>query len=566
MDELAKHTLEQNTLDQAMHKLSRQGVKEKFGQSLDGLDDLASRLRRQRQQLLDEHTMEPLFEQLARQIKSMVRRELEALRESVSSREEKLNEKAEALMKNLKDVVQKLEQVRSGKRAASAQACARLEKKFEELFLEKHELESELRALRREEIQRLASLQQIPPNAGRALERLKGYQPIDSTVGEALESLSQIADKVAALERARIQQGFCGCKPVSLEEAVELLNRVLSMERLEARLRKGTVTPSDEERVVEFLGSEALVRLNALAQIERELLKVGYLENGPEGLKLSPKAMRRIGQKALSDIFSQLKRGPLGGHEMNRKGAGQPDPTETKRYGFGDSFNIHLSKTLMNALVRDASRVPIRIAPADFEVYSEQRSTECSNVLLLDLSYTMAQNKKLQAAKKVVLALDNLIRTRYPRDTLHIVGFATYARELTPEELPHVSLSLGNPFTNIQDGLRLAEKLISRERGINRQVILITDGEPTAYCRNDELYVDYPPTPEIFLETMKEVARLTRKGIVINTFMLDSKPSLLDFVERMTRINKGRAFFSAPHMLGEYLLVDYVARRRRMVN
>jgi uncharacterized protein with von Willebrand factor type A (vWA) domain len=178
----------------------------------------------------------------------------------------------------------------------------------------------------------------------------------------------------------------------------------------------------------------------------------------------------------------------------------------------------------------------------------------------------MAHDGKLQAARKVVLALDSLIRSRFPRDTLHIVGFATHARVLAPEELPHVTYALGDPFTNMQDGLRLAEKLLHRDRGRNRQIILITDGEPSAFCRDGALHIDYPPSPETFFETMAEVGRLTRKGITINTFMLDTQPPLVRFIEQMTAANRGRAFFSTPHSLGEYLLVDYVAHRRHMIN
>lgn len=566
MDELAEHALEQNSLEQAMLKLCKSGVEQKYDDSLDGLDELASRLRRRRQQLLDRYTLEPLLRQLSERIRSLVRRELEALREKISSEEEKLNRQTESFLEQTADTVDRLEQMRSGRRRATAQACARMEKKFEELFLQKHELEAQSRALRSEEAQRLAALQQVPNSPSRALEKLKGYQPLDPSVRDALASLGEMADKIAAAERIQLQPGLSGSEPVGLDEASELVNRILGMERLEAKLRKGGIGPAEEPLLAEMLGADALACLNTIAKLQAELLRAGYLESGRNGLKLTPRAMRRIAQKALADIFSNLDRSHLGGHEIARKGAGQPDMSDTKAYGFGDSFNVHLSRTLMNALVRDAGRIPLDITPADFEVYNERRATDCSSVIMLDLSYTMSQNRKLPAAKKVVLALDSLIRTRFPRDTLHIVGFATYARELTREELPHVNLALGNPFTNIQDGLRLAEKIISRERGRNRQIILITDGEPTAFCRDGDLYVDYPPTPEIFAETMKEVARLTRKGIVINTFMLDDRALLVDFVERMTKLNKGRAFFSTPHRLGEYLLLDYLARRRRLIN
>jgi uncharacterized protein with von Willebrand factor type A (vWA) domain len=566
MDQLAEHILEQSSLDQALLKLRKQGVKQKYGDSLGGLEHLASQLKHLRRQELERYTLEPLIDRLNRQIQSVVSRELEALEQKLALKQQELNRKMESFLRGADEVMRKMEEIRSGKKRDTAQAQARLEKKFEQLFLQKYGLEAKTRALRDEESLHLAKLQQVPHSPSRTLDKLKDYQPIAPSTGEELASLSEQARSIAAVERAHMQSGFSGNQAVDLEDALRLVNRILKMERLEAKLKKGMLSSAEELLLAEILGAEALTHLRTIEDLCKQLVQTGYLESNGETLRLSPRAMRQIGQKALSDIFSNLGKGSLGGHEISAKGTGQPETSQTRAYNFGDSFNIHLSRTLMNALARDASRIPISLVPGDFEVYDERRSTECSNVLLLDLSYTMAQNRKLQAAKKVILALDSLIRTRFPRDTLHIVGFATYARQLTTEELPHVNLSLGNPFTNMQDGLRLADEIISRERGRNRQIIIITDGEPTAFCRDGDLYVDYPPTPEIFFETMKEVTRLTRKGIVINTFMLDERPQLVDFVEQMTRVNKGRAFFSTPHRLGEYLLVDYLARRRRLIN
>lgn len=566
MDQLAENMLEKSTLQQAMLKLCTHGVKQRYCDPLDGLDQLASRVRELRQRMQNTFSLDPLLDQLSRQIQTLVQRELETLREKLESAERQLNEETASFLDRSSTLVKKLEQMRAGARRTSSQACARLEKEFEELFLHKHDLEAKAKALRSEEASRLAVLQQVPKAPAGALRKLKNYQPMDASVGRSLAELKALANEIASLERAQTQPGFSGVRSVGLEEAVEMVKRMLDMERLEARLKKGALNPADHSLLTDILGQDAFEWLDAVERLKEELLRTGYLDPSGEEFRLSPRAIRRVGQKALSDIFSALAKGRLGEHQTDHKGAGQPDVASTKPYGFGDSFNIHLGKTLKSALLRDACRIPIDISPNDFEVYNERRSASCSSVLMIDLSYTMGQDRKLQAAKKVTLALDSLIRSRFPRDTLHIVGFATYARELSREELPRVNLTLGNPFTNIQDGLRLAEKLISRDRGANRQVILITDGEPTAFCKDGALYVDYPPTPEIFMETMKEVLRLTRKGIVINIFMLDDRPSLTEFVEQITRTNKGRAFFSTPQNLGAYLLVDYLTRRRRTIN
>ncbi len=566
MDELARHVLERDSLDEAMLELGKRGIEQKYDDSIDGLDRLASKLLERRRKVLDRYTVEPLLERLSRKIRSILRRETEALRRRSSSRQKEIDEMADKFLKKAANSVKKMERMREGSQPESAQTIGRLENAFEKLFLQRHKIEAESRALREEEAHRLKTLKQVPRDPGEALKKLQGYEPVDPEVAEALASLGGMADEIGAIERTHAQPGFAGSESVDLDEAAGLVRSVRGMERLGGRLRKGSLSPADESLLADTLGPEALACVDAITMLERELLQAGYLEADGEGVKLSPRAIRRIGRRALDDVFSNMGGGRLGGHGTLLEGAGELDTFNTKAYGFGNAFNLHVGRTLMNALARGAGRLPIDIDPRDFEVYTERHSTDCSSVLLLDLSHTMSRNSKLQAAKKVTLALDSLIRTRFPRDTLRIVGFSNYARELTPEELPFVSIDKGSPFTNMQDGLRLAGELVCRDRGKNRQIILITDGEPSAFCRDDKLHVGYPPTEEIFGETLREATRLTRKGVVINTFMLDEQPPLVRFVEEMTAINRGRAFFSVPERLGEYLLVDYLARRRRAAN
>lgn len=566
MDQLAGHVLERDSLEEAMLELCKQGVEQQYGDSLDGLDRLTSKLQKQRRRLLDQYNMEPLLERLSEEIRSLVRRETEAMRRRFSEEGEKIDRKAESFLRKAAGAVEKMEQMRDGKGLDSARVLSRLENTFERLFLQKHKLEAESRALAKEEANRIAALKKLPTNPGAALKKLKDYKPVDPSVGEALSSLSEMADEIAAIERVQAQPGFGGAQSVDLDEAAGLVKKVLGIERLGAKLRKGNLSAADESRLSDTLGSDAVACVGIISKLHEKLLSAGYIEDDGEGLRLSPRAIRRVGQRALSDVFSNLGGGRLGGHTTLLKGAGEPDVFDTQMYHFGDSFNIHLGKTLMNSLRRGPASAPIDVRPSDFEVYAERHSTDCSSVLLLDLSHTMSQNGKLPAAKKVVLALDSLIRTRFPRDRLHVAGFSTFARELAPEDLPHVSINPGSPFTNIQDGLRLAAELISRDGGRSRRILLVTDGEPSAFCRDGKLCVDYPPTEEIFAETLKEVTRLTRKGIVINTFMLDDQPLLVKFVQQMTQINKGRAFFSTPQKLGQYLLVDYLTRHRRMIN
>jgi uncharacterized protein with von Willebrand factor type A (vWA) domain len=224
-------------------------------------------------------------------------------------------------------------------------------------------------------------------------------------------------------------------------------------------------------------------------------------------------------------------------------------------------------RTLKHALARQAT-TPLRLKSEDFEVYETLHTTTTSTVLLLDMSWSMSWEGRFAAAKKVALAMESLIRSRYPRDYFSVVGFYTRATELKLRDLPEASWNMGDPFTNLQDGLRLASELLSRHPSPNQHIIVVTDGQPTAYYSRGRLYCEWPLSfggisMRAAQETLKEVERVTRKGVVINTFMLDDSPSLRAFVERMTRINRGRALFTRPDRLGEYLLVDYIARKRK---
>ena len=184
---------------------------------------------------------------------------------------------------------------------------------------------------------------------------------------------------------------------------------------------------------------------------------------------------------------------------------------------------------------------------------------------MLDLSLSMATRGNFPAAKKVTLALDNLIRTQFPRDSLHVVGFSTYAREVRPEDVAELGWDHFDPYTNIQHGLSTARKLLAGARGSTKQIIMVSDGEPTAHTEGEELVCQYPPAPRTISETLKEVRRCTRQGITINMFMLDRNSSLVQFVSQMNKINRGKVFYTSPTKLGEYILVDYLTSRRKLV-
>jgi uncharacterized protein with von Willebrand factor type A (vWA) domain len=191
--------------------------------------------------------------------------------------------------------------------------------------------------------------------------------------------------------------------------------------------------------------------------------------------------------------------------------------------------------------------------------------TRAATAVLLDQSRSMGLFNNFQAAKKVTLALLALIRSQFPRDTLYIIGFSDYAREIREEDLAKVSWNAWVSGTNLHHALMLSRKLLSKEKGSTRQVLLITDGEPTAHLEGGQAFFSYPPSYRTEMETLKEVKRCTQEDILINTFMLENTSQLVNFVDRMTRINRGRAFYSSASNLGQYLLVDYVNNRRKRV-
>jgi len=341
------------------------------------------------------------------------------------------------------------------------------------------------------------------------------------------------------------------------------------LKRLEEELLTGNLEAVDLENLRALLGEAAARNFQALKQVMLVLVNAGYLAQREGRMRLSPRGVRKIGQLALRDIYQGLLRDRPGGHQTDHRGAIELRPEESKRYEHGDPLALDLVATLKRALTRRPG-TPLDLHPGDFVVYGSAQTTTSSTVLLLDMSWSMSWEGRFAAAKKVALAMESLIRARYPRDYFAIVGFFTRAVELKLRDLPEASWNMGDPFTNLQDGLRLAADLLARHPSNNQHIIVITDGQPTAYFLRGRLYCEWPLSfggisMRAAQETLREVERVTRRGIVINTFMLDDSPSLRAFVERMTRINKGRALYTRPDRLGEYLLVDYMAKKRKRV-
>jgi uncharacterized protein with von Willebrand factor type A (vWA) domain len=376
-------------------------------------------------------------------------------------------------------------------------------------------------------------------------------------------------DELGLTEELRRRYDFRGDDELTMREAMKLMDEMQEMEQLESQLRRAQ-TPNDLEKidpaeVERLLGEESARDLERLREIAKKLEEAGYLERKGDRLELTARAIRKLGDKALRDIFAHLKRDRFGRHAVERRGAGGDPTDEAKRYEFGDPFLLDLKETLMNAVERNGAGTPLRLTPEDFEVFRTELSTQASTVVMLDMSRSMINNGYFLPAKKVALALTALIRGQFPRDSLWILGFSLYAREFKAEDLPRLAWTEWNIGTNMHHGFQLSRQLLGRQKGGNKQIIMITDGEPTAHMEGLEAAFSYPPTKRTFDETLKEVQRCTREGITINTFMLEQSRMLTAFVEQITRINRGRAFFSRPEHLGEYILVDYVNNKRRSI-
>ncbi|GIW44344.1 MAG: hypothetical protein KatS3mg077_1626 [Candidatus Binatia bacterium] len=415
---------------------------------------------------------------------------------------------------------------------------------------------------------RLDALDRLPRNPGQAIQALQNYRFTDRDAAREFAHLLEEFEDAEELEQFIGQYGplFRGAEPLDYEEAVEVMHLVQRLKRLENALAHQAFDEIDSEDLEELLGVDAVVAVEQLRAIRTMLEDAGYLVRAGERLQLSPKGVRRLGQLALQDIYQGLLRDRFGGHATEYRGSAQLRFEGNKPFRFGDPLYLDLVQTLKNALLRKASS-PIELDPADFAVYETEHATTTSTVLLLDMSWSMSWEGRFPAAKRVALALETLIRTRFPRDYFGIVGFYTRARELKVSDLPEVTWNMGDPFTNLQEGLRLATELLDRHPASNRHIIVITDGQPTAYFSRGRLYCEWPLSfgglsVRAAQETLREVERVTRKGIVINTFMLDDSPALRAFVEKMTRINKGRALYTDPRDLGRYLLVDYLGRKR----
>ena len=284
--------------------------------------------------------------------------------------------------------------------------------------------------------------------------------------------------------------------------------------------------------------------------------------------EITDKAIDFLGFKTLQDLLGSLGRSSFGRHDTRDLSTGVESGGVSRPYEFGDVLNLDISETLANAIRREGAKGPLEMDYRDLMVHQCEYHSSCATVLLLDCSHSMILygEDRFTPAKRVAMALSHLIRTQYPGDTLSLVLFHDSAEEVPLAQLARVQV--GPYYTNTREGLRMAQRILLRQRKDMRQIVMITDGKPSALTLEDgRIYKNaFGLDPFVVGETLEEVNKCKRAGIMINTFMLATDYSLVQFVQKITQMCKGKAYFTTPYNLGQYLLMDFMQRKTRTIH
>jgi uncharacterized protein with von Willebrand factor type A (vWA) domain len=380
--------------------------------------------------------------------------------------------------------------------------------------------------------------------------------------------MGQLSDNLRAL-RPGLERGPVsmrqGGEPLGYSDAVQAVAELADLEALEQSLaqqhRGATLDDVDVEVLERHLGASAAADFRALRELERELERQGYVSRDDDGLKLTPRAVRRLGETALKRVFSQIDAAGTGDHEDRRTGSADELVGTTRPWVFGDELPIDAVRTVSNALRRGAG-VPARLLVEDFEVVETERRTTAAVAVCVDLSFSMVMEGRWGPMKQTALALAHLVETRFRQDALEIVGFDRSARRLSPVQLAGIEPEWVQG-TNLQHALMIAARHLRRHPDAEPVVLVVTDGEPTAHiARNGMPVFSWPPTAETLRATVGQVDELSRYGAAINFFMLGDDPGLARFVDAIARRAGGRVFTPDVSRLGEYVVADYLRARR----
>jgi Ca-activated chloride channel family protein len=353
---------------------------------------------------------------------------------------------------------------------------------------------------------------------------------------------------------------------------------------LEAVLRRGLLSPEELEKVM--ADKDALDEL--LQKTVERLMREGYLRareaepfHDPTGagggpgrpgppvrFELTEKTVDFLGYRALRDLLGSVGKASFGRHDTRDLATGVEASGPSKAWEFGDTMNLDVSATLLSAVTREGLGVPLDVDYQDLHVRQAEYQSSCATVVMLDCSHSMILygEDRFTPAKKVALALSHLLRTQYPGDSLHLVLFHDTAEEIPLSRLAQVRV--GPHYTNTREGLRLAQRILQRERKDMKQIVMITDGKPSALSEADGSIYRNPfgLDPRVVALTLKEVANCRRQGILVNTFMLARDRDLVAFVKKVTEMCRGKAYFTTPWSLGQYVLMDYLNKKVRKLH
>jgi Ca-activated chloride channel homolog len=411
-------------------------------------------------------------------------------------------------------------------------------------------------------------------------------------VPDAFDSLSA-EDLMKLLENYLLDSGFYNqfydFREMDGEQTLENLRQALldairesqavPDEVLQELMKRMAETGEDGEseldralnRLIQRMADEGYITVDAPPETGRLTDPQSGSASGPEGrvkFEVTDKALDFLGFKALKDLLGSLGKSSFGRHDTRELATGVEASGSTRQYEFGDTMNLDVNATLLSAIERNGLKVPLELDYPDLQVRQTEYQSSCATVLMLDCSHSMILygEDRFTPAKRVALALSHLIRSQYPGDSLHMVLFHDSAEEIPAGQLARVKV--GPYYTNTREGLKLAQRVLSRQKKDMRQIIMITDGKPSALTLEDgRIYKNaFGLDPLVVSETLREVGRCRRNGILINTFMLASDYGLVNFVQKVTEICRGKAYFTTPYTLGQYLLMDYMEKKVRKVH
>ena len=566
-DALADMTLgdpDSKASDKRNAELAKQTTSEK-GMQLDLLpDDLAGKMRGLENYDFESAEAEQRFQELADQLRQ------ELINQQFSQISDSIQDMGPEDMARMRDMMAELNKMLEQREAGQEPDFNKFMEEYGDFFPSNPEtLDELLEDMAQQMAAAQAMLNSMSPEQRAQLQDLMSQMLDDMDLNFEMSRLGQNLQNAFPGMGWSQSYDFSGYDPLGMAEGSQMMQDLGALDRMEQFLQNQSTPQAlaevDLDAVRRLLGDHSADSMERLAEMSRLLEEAGLVNNSEGALEMSPAGLRKLGQHALGDLFKNLDPSTLGGHSIQSSGIGHERNFETKAYEFGDPFNLQIERTVRNAIRRTGGGTPVRLTPEDFEIEQTERQVRSATVLMLDLSLSMEFRGNFLAAKKVAMALQFLITSQFPKDYLGLVTFGLHARKIKPAELPKVSWDL-DYGTNMQQAFQIAQGMLAREHG-TKQIIMITDGEPTAHAPPGSAmpYFQYPPSRETVESTFAEVMRCTKANITVNTFMLEPDSGLRFFVERLTEVNQGRAFYATPENLGDYVLVDFLEHKKKLL-